>query len=917
MLPSDRPGGGADVNRQPAAADNDRPAAIGAAATGSERAHVAAGPAATDRGTDTAVDIPSTQGGGAKPGDKAQHSGPAPQPAGRKTARAFGRPRELVATALGPVTTVLAPVTTVLGPVTRRRPRLHSDYGATGDAPRPRSADVAGAVFARLTVLPALILLAWLIPGLPLLLGSYFLPVPMLLISVPLIVALSVNGLRGVPASWPRLLSAERTAERGWTVWFGLLATVAIVAGLTGWQLIERSDALIVLRDPGVYLQAGYWLAQHGSLPIPEMAKAFGGAHPGLNFASSGFLARGGSLYPAAMPGLPLLLAGAFWVHGISAATVAGPVLGGLATLAFAGLVGRLVGPQWAPAGALVLGLTLPQQYVGRTSLSETALQIMLFGGLCLLADSLALRVLTAADGQRPAAGPPDPANQRDGTPDADAPGPDETVVLPSPVAAQSRFTLLLAAARRRTWPGRLGQWLTPQRLLAALAGLSLGFGLLISLDAIIYLIPVIPFGCALVMGRRPQAAPFLVGSLVGIFYGLLAGYLLDRPFIDTVGQTVALGGVVAVWLIALCCMAFQLGRIGRVRAFVPKTLARRPLRWLPEACAALTIAAFIWFAVRPYVQTVRGHPGLAERRFIGLLQRLQGLPLDPTRLYSEQTLYWVIWYIGLPTVLLGAFGIALIVRRCVRALLTWRDPKGVWREWGLPLAVIAAGSVVLWDPDIVPDQPWASRRLIVMAIPGLIIFALWAASWLARRARDRGARPATAGVAGVACVAAMLVPTISTTFGVGLTHSGKSGGLTPVAQGLARSRTGAGEIGSVADLCAQIPANASVVIVGWTTASQFSQVIRGMCGVPVAWMAGQPVTAVDGVIGSISAAGRRPVLLAGTLHKLAGFGGAPVRVLNLITSEDPHDLTQLPTAPQTVHYQVWMTAPSGSAVRT
>jgi len=86
---------------------------------------------------------------------------------------------------------------------------------------------------------------------------------------------------------------------------------------------------------------------------------------------------------------------------------------------------------------------------------------------------------------------------------------------------------------------------------------------------------------------------------------------------------------------------------------------------------------------------------------------------------------------------------------------------------------------------------------------------------------------------------------------------------------------------------------------------------------VPVAWMAGQPVSAVDDVIGSISAAGRRPVLLAGTRHKLGAFGGAPVRVLDLVTTEDPHDLTQLPTTPQRVHYQVWMTAPSGSGVRT
>jgi hypothetical protein len=217
--------------------------------------------------------------------------------------------------------------------------------------------------------------------------------------------------------------------------------------------------------------------------------------------------------------------------------------------------------------------------------------------------------------------------------------------------------------------------------------------------------------------------------------------------------------------------------------------------------------------------------------------------------------------------------------------------------------------------PDIDPDQPWASRRLIVTVIPGLILCALWASSWLARRARDRGARPATAAVAGLACVAAMLVPTVSTTFGLGLSHSGTSGGLTPVAQGLARSRIGAGEINAVADLCSQLPGNASVVIVGQPTAAEFTQVIRGMCGVPVAWMSGRSVAAVDSVVGSISRVGRRPLLLAGRKAQLAAFGGTPIRVLDLSTGQDPHELTQLPTAPKQVHYQIWLTAPSAAGV--
>ncbi len=112
---------------------------------------------------------------------------------------------------------------------------------------------------------------------------------------------------------------------------------------------------------------------------------------PGLTFSSAGFFAQGSSVVPASMAGLPMLLAGAFWVHGISAATALGPVIGGLAILAFGGLTGRLAGPRWAPAGALVLGFTLPEQYVSRSALAETAAQVLLFGGLCLVIDAVTI----------------------------------------------------------------------------------------------------------------------------------------------------------------------------------------------------------------------------------------------------------------------------------------------------------------------------------------------------------------------------------------------------------------------------------------------------------------------------------------------------------------------------------------------
>jgi hypothetical protein len=844
----------------------------------------AAAPAQSDAASDTAAEAAARPGAQSGPGlaqaaaDSATKTLDKVETAGRPgLAAATNRGRRLAGRA-----------SAALAPLARgwRRVRPRPAGAATGQA-AVVAGEAAGSALARLTALPAILIAAWLLPGLPLLLGGSFLPVPMLLISVPLAAALTVNGLREVPATWPRSGPARTAPARAWPAWFGLLATVAVVTGLIAWQIRESSQSLIVLRDAGTYLQAGYWAAQHGGMAIAQQATAFGGAHQGLVFASSGFLSRGSSLFPAVTPGMPMLIAAGFWIHGITGAQAVGPILGGLAALSFAGLVARLVGPQWAPAGALVLGVSLPQQYISRSTLSETALQVVLFGGLCLLADSMLVR-----SAFRPApAGPSAPA------------GPDGPAHRVSPL-------------RRLAAPGTWAVWLTPERVLAGLAGLALGFGLLLSLDALLYLLPAIPFAALLLISRRPQGVPFLIGFALAAAYGLAGMYVLDRPFLDTVGGTVAIAGVAAVWLLALSVVAGQLTRLPSVRRTVPALLAKIPLRWLPEIGGLVTVAALTVFAIRPYVQTVRGHPSAAVATFIAGLQRAQGLPIDPGRLYSEQTLYWVIWYIGLPTLLLGGVAVAALVCNSLRALLTWRDPDLRWRLWALPIAIVCAGSaVVLWAPEIAPDQPWASQRLAVIVLPGLILGACWAAAWLTVRARSRGAGAATAALVGLFCTAAMLVPTVATTFGIGISHSGSKGGLKPVAQGLALRRTGEGETAAVSALCAQIPRKASVVIVSGNVASQFSQVIRGMCGVPVASMAGQPATAVNTVLAAIRSAGRRPVILAASAGRLSGFGGTPVRVLDLATASDPHQLTQLPTAPGRVRFRVWMTLPPAASV--
>ncbi len=260
---------------------------------------------------------------------------------------------------------------------------------------------------------------------------------------------------------------------------------------------------------------------------------------------------------------------------------------------------------------------------------------------------------------------------------------------------------------------------------------------------------------------------------------------------------------------------------------------------------------------------------------------------------------------------LLGGFGLALLVRRCLRALFSWQDPSGTARIWALPLAVICWGSAaVLWQPETLPDQPWASRRLVPLVLPGLILCSIWASAWLRGRARARGAGRTASALVAACCVAALLVPTIATSFGLGLTHSGSDGALRPSANGLALKRTGQGQVGAVNGLCMALGPSATVVIVDGVVAARFTQVIRGMCGVPVAWVTGPSAGNVPAVLSGIERAGRRPVLLGSRPSQLSAYG-SPVRVLNLFTLQDPHTLTQPPTTPWPAHYVIWMTTPS------
>ena len=629
--------------------------------------------------------------------------------------------------------------------------------------------------------------------------------------------------------------------------WWALAATIAVAVAFAAWQIAERTEQIIYLRDPATYLQVGYWIAHHGSLPIPDSAAAFGGPHPGLSFASSNYYPRGSGIVPQFMTGTPLVLAGAVWLGGLPAALVITPLIGGCAVLSFGGLAGRLAGPGWAPAAAAVLALSLPEQYTSRGTFSEPLAQVLLFGGLCLLADSLVVR----------------------------------------------------RTQGKTDWPSQ-------DKVLAALAGLALGLTILVRIDGLSDILPAVPFLGVLLAARRRQAVPFGAGLVIGVGYGLADGYLKSRPYLDLEAPSLRPLALIVAAAVAATLAGIVVTRSQAARDKARRLRTTRVVRWLPAAAAILTVVIFVGFAIRPLVQTVAGETDPTSIAYVAELQKLAGLPVDGKQQYYQDSLYWVIWYLGVPAVLLGAFGLTVLARRCAHALLTWKDPSAAARVWALPLMIaIWVIVTVLWRPAVSPDQPWASRRLVPFVLPGLILGGIWAATWLKDQAAQLGRTRVTSAVVATCCVASMLIPTALTTLDLGVTKDHR---LT--AHGMAFRKIGAGELTAVNGLCQAIGPDASVVILDSLTADRFAQVIRGICGTPAAVLENPTENNVKTVVSGIEGVGRRPVLLAQQQAELAG--GEPREVLNLLTAQEAHNLIGPPTRTWLIHYTVWMSVPAG-----
>lgn len=677
--------------------------------------------------------------------------------------------------------------------------------------PDTRGASDAGVWLARLTLAPALLLVSWLVVALPLLLAGVFTPVPAFLLFVPVAAVVLGFGLRS--ARGPARPPAEH-----WGSWWTVAGLLAVAAAFCATQLLTCSEQIVVRRDPASYFNFATWLARHGSLPIHVSLNAFGGADPALSFGSPAFYQKGTVLWPLFMAGTPMVLAPVGRIAGPYAMLATMPVLGALALLSFGGLTARLVGPRWAPAGALLLGLAWPMMMISRSIYSETSALILTCGGLALVLDAV--------------------------------------------------------RANRRT-PALLG-------------GLALGLTILVRIDGLRDVLPVVAFAGLLVALRKRTGWPLLGGLLAGVGAGVLEGYTMSRPYLHYVRGSLVPLLYIAVAVVVVTVVASVLIR----RRGLPDLSRFR----LPDLAVLATFAAMAFFAARPSLQITRRVPDnpddKANAAYIAALQKALHLHLDPNRLYSEMSLHWVAWYIGVPATLLGTIGAALVVRKLLNRRRT---------DWALPYAVIVWTTVTtLWRPGITPDQPWGSRRLIVVVLPGLLLFAMWLLAWVVRGVRRLGYGPRAAAGAAALGVLLIAVPTVLTTAGML---------VTPTEQG---------EVAQARSLCRRIGPHATVLMIERVTADRFSQLVRGMCGVPTGRIQVHPGsdTARAGDVRRIAArvahAGRRPVLLGANARDVAPYG-APVQAFHVFTRRDSSSLVSAPKGTWSLTINVWLAVPGST----
>ncbi len=232
--------------------------------------------------------------------------------------------------------------------------------------------------------------------------------------------------------------------------------------------------------------------------------------------------------------------------------------------------------------------------------------------------------------------------------------------------------------------------------------------------------------------------------------------------------------------------------------------------------------------------------PAVADEASVAVAeaQQSEGVVVDGTRSYDEETGRWLLWYLGPVAAGFGVVGLALLVTEVVehadkRALLLFL------------LIALFVSFAALVDAGADPVQIIATRRLLFMTIPGLLI----GAGVISQRLYDSSrtyVSPRTTVMA-LSLVAVLAFPFLGV-FGVA---------------GLSDHR---GARAGVADLCTSLGRRTAVLFAETSVSdpgADAAQTVRGFCSIPAARAADPSLEEIIDLSTAWAAEGSRLVVIS------------------------------------------------------
>lgn len=560
---------------------------------------------------------------------------------------------------------------------------------------------------------------------------------------------------------------------------------LVITMAWMGINAIYSSQHVYTNRDPGLYVNGGIWLMNHERMQIPKL-DVFSEDHGALTETTSGFST-------SRINDREIYTQGAHMLP------------------AFMGLMGRIGGEGvLLKTPALLAGLALLGLYSFARMITKQRWAIV-----ATLAFALSLPAIYLA---------------RDAY----------SEMLATAFVFSSLAVFMTAVTVDRKW-------------LWAIAGLMAGVSQLVRVDAILSMAGmVVAITVYLLLAKKRERRSKLIN--VGIFLavmgvvaaiGMLDLYLLASGYFSDLKRHILLE---LIGFIAVVFAGVTVVGLGWWTKIIAK-LDRATSAWREKWAVILVVLISIYLALRPLWMISRDDAMKTVKGFTEMIQASLGQPLDGLRTYGEQTVNWLVWYIGPVLTVMAVVGVALTAYKAMKS----KDIK-----WIAMLGVVFGAAVVyLNNPAITPDQIWASRRLVPVILPGIALFGALGLQWLEERKKLPFKINAVAIVSILGTLAVVGPLFISAPF--------------------LNDRTYVPALSQVRSVCDSLSKKDAIVWIG-SASNILVQPTRGVCGVPTAGSAPQEKEVLAKVGASLRKKGYRPVV---------GFSEDPVKKMYVKSETD------------------------------